>query len=325
MKKIVLLVICLVLAISAAAAAEENLFDTLSGTDWSFSSGVGGWYTELQIRADGSFTGSFHDSEMGECADEYPDGTVYFCAFSGQMSLAEQVSENTWKIRVEKLEKEQSVEEIADGIHYVPADVYGISEGDEMLLYRPGTPVSVLTEEMQLWAHVSDQETPPLELENWFLSSEKNDSGFVGYEAALLANPWEDMTAEQLAAETGLSFGVPEGAENVIYRYLRSDGMAEMQFSWAGGEYCARILPMEAEENGFYDISGMYYEWPAEDFVNIGACSGTLSQPVEDEGTWVERCLWYDPVPGLMYSLSVTAEDVDGLDLTALAEQVYGK
>ena len=325
MKKIVLLVICLVLAISAAAAAEENLFDTLSGLEWNFSSGVGGWFTEIHIRADGSFSGSFHDSEMGECADEYPDGTVYFCSFSGQMSPAEQISENTWKIRVEKLEKEQGTDEIADGIHFVPADVYGISEGNEMVLYRPGTPVSVLTEEMQLWAHVPEQETTQTELENWFLSSEKNDSGFVGYEAVPLVNPWEEMTAEQLASETGLTFGVPEGAENVVYRYLRSDEMAEMQFSWAGGEYCARIRPMVLEDWDFYDISGMYYEWKTEEPVNVGPCAGSLSQALQDDGVWVERCLWYDADAKRMYSLSVTAEDVDGLDLTALAEQVYNR
>ena len=325
MKKIILMVICLVLALSAAAAAEENILDTMSGLEWTFSSGAGGWSTEMRIETDGAFAGSFHDSEMGESADDYPDGTVYFCSFFGRMSVAEQVNENTWKIHVEKLEKNQGREEIADGIRFVPADVYGISEGDEMLLYRPGTPVSVLTEEMQLWAHVIDQETPPLELENWFLSSEKNDSGFVGYEAAPLANPWEDMTAEQLATETGLSFGVPEGAENVIYRYLRSDETAEMQFSWEGGEFCARIRPMVLEDWSFYDISGMYYEWKTEEPVNVGPCTGSLSQAMQDDGVWVERCLWYDADAKRMYSLSVTAEDVDGLDLTALAEQVYNR
>ena len=325
MKKLFLMVLCLVLALSAAAAAEESIFDTLSGLDWEFNSGAGGWSTQMHIRADGFFIGIFHDSEMGECADEYPDGTVYFCNFSGKMSLAEQVNENTWKIRVEKLEKEQDAEEIADGIRFVPSDVYGISEGDEMLLYRPGTPVGVLTEEMQLWAHVIDQETPPLELENWFLSSEKNDSGFVGYEAVSIANPWEDMTAEQIMSETGLSFGVSEGAENVIYRYLRSEETAEMQFTWAGGEYCARIRPMEQEEGELYDISGMYYEWPLEEPVNIGSCFGSIAQAVQDGGVWAERCLWYDADAKRMYSLSVIADDLDGLDLTALAEQVYNK
>ena len=49
-----------------------------------------------------------------------------------------------------------------------------------------------------MWAHILDEETPPTELEDWFLSSEKNDSGFVGYQAVSIANPWENMTAEQL-------------------------------------------------------------------------------------------------------------------------------
>ena len=33
--------------------------------------------------------------------------------------------------------------------------------------------------------------------------------------------------------------------------------------------------------------------------------------------------MWYDIVPGVMYSLSVYSTDLDGLDLTAVAEQVY--
>ena len=324
MKRIFLFVLSIAMMLSAVSFAEENIFDTLSGLEWSFSSGAGGWSTDMQIRADGSFTGQYHDSEMGECADEYPDGTVYFCAFSGRMSIAGRVDDNTWKVRVEKLEKEQGTESIDDGIRFVPADVYGISEGDEMLLYRPGTPVDILSEEMQFWAHVIDQETPPTELEDWFLSSEKNDSGFVGFAAVSMANPWEDMTAEQLRAASGLSFGVPEGAEQVIFRYLRSEGLAEMQFSWSGDEYCARIQPAVPAGNELCDISGMYYEWSHEEPVIIGYCAGRLSQARDGE-TWVERCLWYDAATGLAYSLSVTAEEIDGLDLTVLAEQVYDR
>ena len=37
---------------------------------------------------------------------------------------------------------------------------------------------------------------------------------------------------------------------------------------------------------------------------------------------FVELCLWYDVVPGLMYSLSVYTVDPDGLDLTAVAAMV---
>ena len=325
MKRVFLLALCLALCLTAASLAEENLFETLAGLEWSFSSGAGAWSTELQLQADGSFTGNYHDSEMGDYADAYPNGTVYFSSFSGRMSLVEQVDGNTWKIRVEKLVRDPGEETVDDGIRFVPTEVYGLSEGDEMLLYSPGTPVSILSEEMQMWAHIMFRETPPTELEVWFLSSEKNDSGFIGYPAASVVNPWEEMTAEQLAAVSGLSFGVPEGAEDVVYRYLASAGLAEMQFSWAGGEYCARIQPAAPEGDSLADISGMYYEWTHEEPVRIGPCSGSLAQAQQEDGTWVERCLWYDADTGRTYSLSVTAADIDGLDLTALAEQVYGQ
>ena len=88
-----------------------------------------------------------------------------------------------------------------------------------MLLYSPGTPVSVLSDDMQFWAHVNIGENPKTELEDWFLCNEKNETGFVGCLPVSMANPWEDMTAEQLAAETGLSFGVPEGAAQLGFYY----------------------------------------------------------------------------------------------------------
>ena len=106
-------------------------------------------------------------------------------------TMAEQVDEKTWKLRVEQLQMDegQVPEAIEDGIRYVTVEPYGLSEGDVMILYGPGTPVSVLSEEMQLWAHIQDQEEQQTELENWFLSSEANDSGFVGYQPVLLGDP----------------------------------------------------------------------------------------------------------------------------------------
>ena len=322
MKRMIALLLAVMLAgVAAAAFAETPVFDTLAGMEWTFCSGVGAWSTELQIRADGSFSGSFHDSEMGESAEDYPDGTVYVCTFSGRMSLAGQKDENTWEIRVDKLEKEAAEETISDGIRYVPADPYGLSEGDVMLLYAPGTPVNIFSEDMQLWAHVLEEETPPLALEHWFLCSEKNDSGFVGEEPVGLANPWEDMTAEQLEEAAGITFGVPEGATNVIIRYLRSDSLAEMHFTIDGDEYCARIQPAAPEGGQLPDISGMYYDWVNVEPVDIRGNQGTIGQ-AQDGSEWVELCQWYDTGRGLMYALSVQTTELDGLDLTAVAEQI---
>ena len=318
MRKVLTLVLCLALAVTAAAAAEENIFETMSGLAWSFSSGVGAWSTDLQIGPDGSFTGDFHDSDMGDTGDGYPDGTVYFCSFSGRMSLAEQVDDYCRKIRVDKLDVEPGEDTVSDGVRFIHSGAYGISEGDEMLLYAPGTPAGILSDEMRLWAHVSDQETTQSELENWFLCSEKNGSGFVGYWILFTPNPWEDMTAEGLKAASGLSFGVPDGAEDVLYRYLRNEGLAEMQFAIGGDEFCARMRSA-AEPT---DISGMYFDWVNTEAVNIGQCAGTIGQAQYGSEDWVELCMWYDADLMRTYSLSVYTTDPDGLDLTALAEQV---
>ena len=136
---------------------------------------------------------------------------------------------------------------------------------------------------------------------------------------AAIANPWADVTADQLTEASGLSFGVPEGAEDVAYRYLEKDGLAEMQFTWEGDEFCARIQP--AVE--WTDISGMYFDWENEEEVAIGHCRGVIGQAQTGSEDWIERCMWFDAVPGLMYSLAVYSTDLDGLDLTVLAEAVY--
>ena len=166
----------------------ETIFETLAGLEWSYCSGAGAWSSDMTIQADGSFICEYHDSDMGDSADAYPNGTLYFATFRGRMSMAEQADENTWRIRVDELCKDPGEEEILDGIRYVPADSCGLSEGDIMTLYAPGTPADVLSEEMQFWAQIMYQENPDV-LENWFLGSEANDSGFVGYPAVSMENP----------------------------------------------------------------------------------------------------------------------------------------
>ena len=314
---------------SAAPAAGDSILAQLDGINWSFCSGAGGWSTDMQIAPDGSFSGDYHDSEIGEYADAYPDGTIYYCSFTGKLSLVEQVNENIWKLRVDelKLEEKPGTETLADNVRYVTSEIYGLSEGDEMLLYRPGTPLDGFTDDMKLWAHVFDDGDPnPAELKTWFISSEKNDSGFVGYvpeTGTTLANPWEDVTVEQLRQNIGMYFNVPEEAEKAIYRWCAAEKLAEMQFAWNDGIFCFRSQPVALEKNQLTDISGMYYTWEHEEPAAIGGFAGSIAQAPGDNGSFVERCLWYDNAAGLMCSLSVIAPDLDGLDLTALAEQIW--
>ena len=301
MKKLIAWILCLVMMAAAGACAEvaDPFFVQFAGTEWTFSSGVGGWSTEMRILPDGMFSGEYHDSEMGESTDAYPHGTVYGCSFMGKMTVAGKVSDGVWKIRVEELTTDGTVNEeyIDDGIRYVVTAPYGVSAGDEMLLYQPGTPMDALTEDMQFWVRAHDLENTSDTLETWFLSSEKNESGFVAYQMpdeTALANPWEEMDAEKLKEVSGISFGVPEGARDIVYRYMKSEGLAEMLFTIDGDEFCARVHPVALANGEIENISGMYFLWENEEAVEIRGCYGTIGQTKTGSEDFVELCLWYD-------------------------------
>lgn len=138
-----------------------------------------------------------------------------------------------------------------------------------------------------------------------------------------IANPWTTMTREELERVSGVTFGVPEDAEELNWQWLESEKLAQMQFVMDGDEYCARIQPAALEEGQLMDISGMYFDWDHEEAVTIGGCPGTISLAQTGSEDWVELCQWYDAAPGLMYALSVYTTDPDGLDLTAVAQMVY--
>lgn len=72
-------------AFTATTMVDYEAFMPISGNTFHFSSGAGGWLTEIVISEDGSFTGHFHDSDMG---DAYPEGTRYECSFTGVFVVA---------------------------------------------------------------------------------------------------------------------------------------------------------------------------------------------------------------------------------------------
>ena len=327
----VMLVIGAAFAAGSMTENEENVFARFDGINWTFSSGVGGWSTDMRLMPDGSFTGDFHDGEMGETGENYPAGTVYYCTFFGKLSLVSRENENTWKVKAEavKLIEKPDTETIEDGVRYVTVDsVYGLAEGDEMLLYAPGTSLDVFTDSMKMWAHVFDMQDKPVTLQDWFLYSPANDTGFVGCQPVpetddiSLGAPWETLTADQLKALTALPLNLPEGAEQTAYRWYRTPGIAEMEFTWKGGSYCFRCMNQIPDENGLQDISGLFFDWQNKEDITLGGNPGTICIAQSETGNWVECCFWYDLSRQALHTLSVIAPDVDGLDLAAVAELI---
>ena len=101
-RKILVLGFVLLLCVNLCApvcAAPGGTAGTLPVTpDFSFSSSVGSWFTALTVHTDGTFEGSYYDSDMGDTGDGYPNGIVYLSTFSGTFDHVTQVDPYTWSI-----------------------------------------------------------------------------------------------------------------------------------------------------------------------------------------------------------------------------------
>ena len=121
-----------------------------------FTSGVGAWGTSMVLEKDGSFTGSFHDSNMGADNDIYPGGEVLISNFSGRFDNFRKVDDYTYSMHLSELDYEtQPGVDWTDGtVHYIAGDAYGIADGDLFCLYLPGHPVNTLPEGYMSWARL---------------------------------------------------------------------------------------------------------------------------------------------------------------------------
>ncbi|MCM1048599.1 MAG: DUF1311 domain-containing protein [Clostridiales bacterium] len=166
--------------------SDEAQFSFADITDrtFYFSSGAGGWRTELSINADGGFEGVYSDSDMGVCGDAYPNGTLYYCEFSGMFGDIEKVDEYTYKIRLKSIEyaKTPEEEEIIDGTRYRYSTAYGLDGGEEFYIYLPGIKIDDLPESYRSWVGYYNLESVSgEELSYYGLYNINEEEGFSSY------------------------------------------------------------------------------------------------------------------------------------------------
>lgn len=162
---------------------EEFLsFSDLKNLEFDFSSGAGGWRTMLVIREDGSFSGEYFDSDMGDTGEGYPGGVTYLCDFTGQFTEPVKVNEYTYSMEIMEIgcEKEIGTEEIKDEVLYRYTDPYGLSEAKNILIYLPGAPLSELPEEFRSWIGYYDLSvSEDTALSFYALNNENQQQGFT--------------------------------------------------------------------------------------------------------------------------------------------------
>ena len=152
----------------------------------------------------------------------------------------------------------------------------------------------------------------------------------TGTEAAL-ANPWRDITETEANELCIKSFKAPEGAENLRWSAMDSargeSGMpgvlVQLSFDLNGNSFTAREQVTGDEAA---DLSGMYYEWSGrlEDTMENWGDGNMKAQLYRfvGENEYADLCTWYDVEVGVSYSLGVTAADLDGFDLLAVADML---
>lgn len=141
------------LGITPDETVDEGAFFASLPKDFSFLSGVGGWSSELSLSPDGTFTGDYHDSDMGDTGEGYPDGTIYVCSFSGRFGDVRRVDDYTYSMRLLAIDMDPAPagEWIEDDIRWVAAAPYGLEDADEIMVYLPGSWVRGLPYDFVSW------------------------------------------------------------------------------------------------------------------------------------------------------------------------------
>ncbi|MGP5412814.1 hypothetical protein [Brachybacterium paraconglomeratum] len=132
----------------------DELLAELEGKTFVFSSGAGAWGMSYEMGADGTFTGSFHDTDAGGGSEP---GTAhqYLAEFEGRFEIGEQIDETTYALDLAELElttpSSGTAQEDDLEIEYVP-DVYGLDQCRDFRLLLPDTPTSSLNDSQTLWS-----------------------------------------------------------------------------------------------------------------------------------------------------------------------------
>lgn len=137
---------------------EEFTYQDVQGLNFAFSSGVGAWGTVLTIQEDGSFEGNYHDTNMGETGEGYPNGTVYVCDFSGKFTEPEKINEYTYSAEIQSITygKKPETSEIIDGMKRIYSEPYGLERAERILFYTQGAPIAELPEGYRSWVGYYD-------------------------------------------------------------------------------------------------------------------------------------------------------------------------
>lgn len=141
-------------------------------------------------------------------------------------------------------------------------------------------------------------------------------------EVVQMVNPIKESSAEEILQKVGVEIGVPQNASKICYSIITTNEglIAQMDFVWKNSECTARIQPSASLQ--LEDISGFYYNWKNETTCSVAYNVAQVKWTDAVDGKNPGICIWWDAVPGLMYSVSMR-NNADEQFLSELANAVY--
>ncbi|MCR4787173.1 MAG: hypothetical protein K5888_01170 [Lachnospiraceae bacterium] len=180
--------------LSATIRDSNEVYADMENYLFYFTSGAGGWETDMRVHEDGSFEGEYYDFNMGEIGEGYPDGTVYRARFSGHLGEMRDVDYNRYEADVLDIEyeNEPGTEEIVDDMLNIYTEAYGIAGAKTLEIYAPEMGTGFLSDEYVDWVYwqfydyESDEMHLPAEMPTYGLFNP--DGGYGFYSRSLLVN-----------------------------------------------------------------------------------------------------------------------------------------
>lgn len=246
---------------SGDSAMAECSFEYLSNYDFEFASGAGGWSTNFTIEKDGYFKGNFHDSEMGVCGDDYPDGTMYSSVFKGHFKDFTYVDDHKYEMTLADItyQYEKDSEDIIDGIKYIYTDAYGLTGSDKFYIYLPGYPLSALDEEIIMWIQWANNSEEVLTIP--VIVNVNENQGIYSYERM---GTVEDANATYNTYKASYDYYTEQ--LNQDYPQVTLNFHAKNQFDVADSclNYLWDLVKYHTDEAGFQSILEEQRQWNSD-------------------------------------------------------------
>ncbi|MBW3090067.1 PASTA domain-containing protein [Bifidobacterium miconisargentati] len=123
------------------------------------SGGAGAWYTSLEMKSDGSFSGHFQDANMGDSGDGYPNGTVEVNDFTGRFKSITKNKDGSYTLECDtsafQLATTPDESTIRQGVRYHNAsgDATGMGPCGTFTGFPDGFDSSAMPEETAAWVN----------------------------------------------------------------------------------------------------------------------------------------------------------------------------